>query len=612
MKIAVSDPGFFFALFYILSFAVTFVLIVLSGIKQKIPFRSVLLLLATTSLLTIIGSRLFTIPLAQWGNFLFTGSPSEFPGRSAIGGLLFGLAGLILTQKFLGTGKPIIDLYAWTAPLSLGIQKIGCFLNGCCYGRPSDLPWSIQYPVGSNAHYNHLLNGMIDENAAWSLNVHPVQLYEVLCFFTIAYIVWRSRSVWKKNFSILLFAFSLFFIFRFSIEFLRDPDSSGFNNNIILGVRVFQWYLLISGIVCSLALLVYEKFLKPVIQKHQVVVPSVNKSILYVLVYSVAVSLFYRLLTPFEQIALYMMYIPAILLTAWYVYRSLPVLKLRLAAVSFLALPLFIISRTFSPDSVPRPGVSIKDFYQKEVRSYNRIDIGTSIGNYYNSVYFNPQAGFCGTTYTSEDYKYIYRLAGAGISTITKNEKSTTTKGINFYGGTDRETNLTKGIEKTDFIIGANPYIKYDRKWIGLGAGVHVGNLRWVPTEPMDAVTFKRGTKSSPVMPQVFFRLGRRDILDLKYSYGVNSPTPFPELFQEVSLGSGFGSKTDFGIRFGTGITHYNLIPFISAEGLVSKQAGLMFRYNFWNSDYYETLYPGNNQAFRVQFGLNYRFGFKK
>jgi prolipoprotein diacylglyceryltransferase len=614
MKIALPNPEFYFATFYILSFALTFVLVIVFSIRRKIPLRSVLLMLTTVSLLTIIGSRLFTIPISEWSQVFSTGFSEKYPGRSAIGGLIFGLAGLIFSQKFFGLGKPIIDLYAWIAPIGFGIQKIGCFFNGCCYGKISYLPWSVQYSRGTNAHFHHWVNSMIDENAAYSLNVHPVQLYEAIFFFTMAYIVWRTRNIWKKNGSILLFSLFLFFIFRFSIEFLRDPASSNFNNNVFLGVRLFQWFLLISGFVCGLTLLVYEKYLRSVIKQSLIVEPSLNKSIVYVLAISVLIYIFHWLFSPFELISLDLKFIPAILLMAYYTFKSLTIVKFRLATTSFFVLPLFLISQPFFPDST-KSVKSIKDFYQNEVKTYKRIDVGTSFGNIYNEVQYNPQHGQCGTTYTTEDYKHEFRMAGAGVSVITKKEKLITTKGINLYGGTDRAINLTKQQENTDFLFGANPYLKYDWNWIGIGMGVNVGNLRWIPQKPIDATTFDNGTWFFPIMPEASIRLGRRDILDLKYAYGFNFPATFPLLVNEFSLGSGFGNKTDFSIRYGLMVSKYNPFnQFFSAEGLVSKQIGLTLKYSFGHTEfnYINGTSMGHNSAERILFGVNYRFGFTK
>jgi hypothetical protein len=83
MKIDVSNPDFYFAFFYVLSFAVTFVLFIFFGKRLKIPLRY-FFLLTTVSLCTIVGSRLATIPVTEWGQLIITG---RFEGYQWITGL---------------------------------------------------------------------------------------------------------------------------------------------------------------------------------------------------------------------------------------------------------------------------------------------------------------------------------------------------------------------------------------------------------------------------------------------------------------------------------------------------------------------------------------------
>lgn len=609
MKIAVSDPGFFFALFYVLSFTVTYLLFLICSIRQKIRLRSVLLMLTASSLFTIIGSRLFTIPVTEWGSLISSGLFDDYTGRSAVGGLFFGLVALIFSQRFLGLDKPVLDLYSWIGPIGFGIQKIGCLLNGCCYGKPSALPWSIKYATGTNAHYNHWASGLIDENAGYSLSVHPVQLYEVICLFIIAFIVWKLLSFWKKSGSTLLFSLFLFFIFRFSVEFLRDPSSAWVNNNLVLGVRVFQWFLLIAGILFGLSLLVNEKYTFKALHKRNNTEPSLNQSIVFILVLSVIIYIFRGLFTPFELVSLEMNFIPAILFTLYYIYKSITVVRIRVVTASFLVFPLFLLSQANSPDSL-KTGQRVNDFYKNEVKSYKRGDFGISAGSLNNEVYFNPQKGSCGTTYTQEDYKHVFQMAGAGFSTVTGNDKSITSKGINLFGGVNRDHNLTTAAEKSYFLFGASPYIIYDRKWIGIGIGAHIGNLRWAPLNPSDQVYFGKGTIFSPVMPAASFRLGRPDIINVKYTYGFNFPAPFPVLTHELSIGTGFGKKTDYSLRYGILIPFYEQpnAKFFSFEGRLNKQIGLNLKYTFVGHG----AGPVDKSYKNLLFGANYRFGFNK
>lgn len=608
MKIAVSDPEFYFALFYVLSFAVTLLLIVTFSIRQKIPLWSVFLLLTTASLFTIIGSRFITIPVNEWAGVIRSGDFAGHSGRSAIGGLVFGLAALILSARFLGLGKSVLDMYAWISPIGFGIQKIGCFFNGCCYGIQSDLPWSIKYPTGTSAHFHHYFNGMIDGQEGLSLNVHPVQIYEMLLFFGIAYLVWRTLNYWKKSGSSLLFSLFLFLIFRFIFEFLRDPDSSGFSNNTFLGVRVFQWVLLILGIVFGLALLWNESRRKPLLGKYEQAEPTVSKSIIYIISVSAIIYIFRGLFTPFELISLDIRFVPAILLMAYRIYNSYPVLRLRLATTSFLVLPLVFLSQSLPDDTLKRVR-PIKDFYKNDVNTYKRVDFGTSIGTYNSALEYNPQQGECGTTYSTEAYEYVYRVLGGGYSTVNQENKLTTSKGINLWGGLNKEINISNSDEKTRFLFGVNPFIKYDFRWFGIGFGAHAGNLRWVPQAPSKDFSVPDATKFFVILPEFMMRLGRQDILDLKYSYGFNSPTMFPVVMNELSLGSGFGNKTNYSFRYGVAFSDNNSNQFISAEGLVDKKVGLIVKYNFGNSSNYG---PSPDLHGRIQLGFNYRFGFEK
>ena len=86
MKIAISNPGLYFVMFYLLSFAVILTWVIVFSLRRGYPLRSVLLMLTTIALFTIIGSRLFTIPINEWGRLIGSGSTPEFNNRSAVGG----------------------------------------------------------------------------------------------------------------------------------------------------------------------------------------------------------------------------------------------------------------------------------------------------------------------------------------------------------------------------------------------------------------------------------------------------------------------------------------------------------------------------------------------
>jgi len=66
--------------------------------------------------------------------------------------------------------------------VGLAIGRVGCFLNGCCYGGPCDLPWAVRFPPESPPWLDQAARGLLpamatDGSSPWSLPVHPAQLY---------------------------------------------------------------------------------------------------------------------------------------------------------------------------------------------------------------------------------------------------------------------------------------------------------------------------------------------------------------------------------------------------------------------------------------------------
>jgi hypothetical protein len=66
-----------------------------------------------------------------------------------------------------GRRPATLDLVALTIPIPWMAAKLGCFLNGCCHGRPCSLPWAVTFPPGART-------------APPGVPIHPSQLYEVV------------------------------------------------------------------------------------------------------------------------------------------------------------------------------------------------------------------------------------------------------------------------------------------------------------------------------------------------------------------------------------------------------------------------------------------------
>lgn len=132
---------------------------------------------------------------------LSRGGMSWFGGFA--GGLLAGIATLRVKRL------PVLRVLAAATPaLAIGhaIGRIGCFLVGDDYGRPSNLPWAVAFPEGL---------------PPTSVPVHPTQLYEAIVLIPIALILIRWRRADRDDRFVLGAYLVMAGLLRFLIEFVR-------------------------------------------------------------------------------------------------------------------------------------------------------------------------------------------------------------------------------------------------------------------------------------------------------------------------------------------------------------------------------------------------------
>jgi len=83
-------------------------------------------------------------------------------GLVIYGGILGGaIALLVLIRVHRLPALPLLDAIAAPAILGLAIGRIGCLLNGCCFGGPCDLPWAVTFPAGSPPYLSQLQRGQL-------------------------------------------------------------------------------------------------------------------------------------------------------------------------------------------------------------------------------------------------------------------------------------------------------------------------------------------------------------------------------------------------------------------------------------------------------------------
>ncbi len=201
-----------------------------------------------TCLLAIVGGMLGA---RVWYSAQYGFSSS---GMSSYGFVTGAVIVAALYWKLHGGGSKLGDLPDAAAPailLGAALVRVGCFIHGCCYGKPSDLPWAVTYGPSTPAYNSQLSEGLIHPFAPSSLPVHPTQLYEA--FFAIALsaaLLLGGRTFRLPRHCLFLLTAALYAAFRFLMEFLRG-DSGGLH----LGPLTFAQASSVVVLVASLALM---------------------------------------------------------------------------------------------------------------------------------------------------------------------------------------------------------------------------------------------------------------------------------------------------------------------------------------------------------------------
>ncbi len=181
------------------------------GLLDRIPGEQVLDLGPWLIVGGLVGARVLYV-ISYWRE-QFAGPNFLEAFKIWRGGLVFygGLIGASLACILYARRKRIplwklADVLAPSVALGSVFGRIGCLMNGCCYGRVCDLPWAIHYP-GDHATYPH--------------GVHPTQIYDSLLnlglYLGLAWL-YRRKKFDGQVFAVYLVAYA---VFRSFVETFR-------------------------------------------------------------------------------------------------------------------------------------------------------------------------------------------------------------------------------------------------------------------------------------------------------------------------------------------------------------------------------------------------------
>ena len=158
-------------------------------------------------------------------------------GMSFHGGLIGSVfAGICFCRKRGLDSWQVADLVIATAPIGLGLGRIGNFINCELYGRVSNVPWAMVFPCGGG------------------LPRHPSQLYEAFFEGVVLFIIlWYMKDRIKITGGLTALFLILYGVIRFSIEFFREPDAQlGFVVAFLTMGQILSLAMVLVGIMIFL------------------------------------------------------------------------------------------------------------------------------------------------------------------------------------------------------------------------------------------------------------------------------------------------------------------------------------------------------------------------
>lgn len=220
------------------AFIVSIFVVLILGRKQKLPTKELAAYLLFGVGVCIIGSRLylyFSDLFLQPGFYIR--NPGElfkapfFHGKSFYGAVI---AGILFSLWYL----PRVRLPAWKVAdivgtgtaLGYSVARVGCFLGGCCYGQPTNVPWAVTFPGLESPR-------------------HPTQLYESVLNFLSFVFLFAALPRKKFDGQIICFDIVINSLIRFFVEYFRGDPGRGFvfrGDSAYLSVSVPQLFSLLG------------------------------------------------------------------------------------------------------------------------------------------------------------------------------------------------------------------------------------------------------------------------------------------------------------------------------------------------------------------------------
>lgn len=202
--------------------------IFLTAWREKMNLRKISVTLLVSGLGALLGARLLQLATGPGITVERLFEP-DIHSFALFGGLVGGGSVGLAMVHFLQLQKAkMANISAFWTGLGIATMRIGCFIEGCCYGKDTNMPWGVHPPLFKHAHWEQLQKGTA--TILSTQRIHPTQLYELAAALfasaVVAYLYLIRNQ--QKTYIPFVVWICTFAGLRLVIHFFREmPDSYG-------------------------------------------------------------------------------------------------------------------------------------------------------------------------------------------------------------------------------------------------------------------------------------------------------------------------------------------------------------------------------------------------
>jgi prolipoprotein diacylglyceryltransferase len=578
--------GISFQTIYSIAIISGIIVMFITGYRKHYPVSTWSTIVTFIVAFLLIGIKLFAYPVKEWTEIFLTQKQDVTYIKFASAGILFVFISIPLIKLFLRFRPSVTDCFIVFLPLIEIIQRTGCLLNGCCYGKPTNLPWAIQYPPSYPVWSHHVSDGIIENSAGLSYGVHPIQVYTMVGCLLAFFIALKIKKHIKAPGNLSLVVIMLMGLSRLIIEFWRTPLAGHWFSGSLLYFNFLQWCILALILISGIVFIYRERKASFVAVQPYILREYPWRNFFVVALLFFVIWQIREIFEPTELLILSGLLLLSTTTILVQIFKQITIPSLRFASVTVIIIA-FI---TMSQDITPSPDTLNAKKYQ------GWFTVGANYaGGTYKEIDRNCNGDVIGHTdhyFVSDgiDITYHFKLK----------EYHHLMTGLNFYHYDD-QTERVQPFESGFLVF--NPFVKYDFRYFGAGAGLHIvaeqeHAYTYDYSEAESYSYFPTVNSNQTLTPSFYIRGGPKDIFYGEMSVMQNYYQHGAAALWQFGIGSGLGSIDKSALRLGIAQppNDSEILVYLSGEFLIEDRVMIRPGIAFGN-------------GFNGSIGLQYHFG---